>query len=281
MTQPRRMKMHTHIMSSAWNDVPFAPSASGRATDPSMTMWTHRTVCFYHHRFGSSARQCRPPCTWKQGNGSMTPAVGHACLLLEIKDRFPATRFLSTPWRKFLSILCAANSSPIRTCQRLPLGTHSLCALLLCADIDCSILGADFLRHHKILVDVACRRVLLLGLTASIPCSPSMFQPLSFTLVTSSFNPFLSLLREFPLIILPIFSASNPKHGVVHRIQTCGQPVWSHPHRLSAEKLCIAKNEFLHLQQVLSDPYTAHGRPHYIWRPRPMENGSPVVTTGA
>jgi len=38
------------------------PPAGGRKGTPSDS--SKETLCYYHRRFGDSARQCRPPCTW-------------------------------------------------------------------------------------------------------------------------------------------------------------------------------------------------------------------------
>lgn len=41
--------------------------ANARATSPSSSQAATRP-CFYHRRFGASARKCQPPCSWSSGN---------------------------------------------------------------------------------------------------------------------------------------------------------------------------------------------------------------------
>ena len=62
--------------------------------------------------------------------------------------------------------------------------------------------------------------------------------------ISSSLNEYDLLLAEFPDITTPTFNQSSMKHGVEHFITTRGPSIHSGAHRLSPEKLSIAKAEF-------------------------------------
>ena len=121
------------------------------------------------------------------------------------------------------------------------------------ADISQPILGADFLYHFGLLVDL--RHSTLSDSTThlrvhGIACPD---QP-SSTGLTRSFkdnsDPFSQLLAEFPSVTKACSSDRPVKHGVTHHITTTGPPVFGRTRRLAPERFRIAKLEFDHMLQL-------------------------------
>ena len=113
------------------------------------------------------------------------------------------------------------------------------------------ILGADFLRHFDLLVDM--KGYLLIDKVTSLATKghPSSQPPLCLTLLppTAYQNEFHAILQDFPAVLQA--NLHHPiKHNVTHHIQTTGPPVYSATRRLSPDKLIIAKKEFQHMLQL-------------------------------
>ena len=197
--------------------------------------------------------------------------AGQASRLLFVRDRNSDQRFMvdtgaeasvvppTRHERKCVNsafTLQAVNSSPIKT-----FGTRS-CTLDLglrrtfrwvftVADVPHPILGADFLRHFSLKVDLRKCRLEDEGtqLTASgitVP-GPSL-SPMYTCLPTS--HPYQDILREFPAVYTPTPVNHSVKHDVTHHIRTTGAPVSAHARRLPPEKLRAAKNEFQHMLEL-------------------------------
>lgn len=126
-----------------------------------------------------------------------------------------------------LHTLFAANGSSIMPCtsvvKTLQLRGHLFTYTFMLVAVHQPILGVDILRKHKLLIDVAGRRLLLPSLSHSIPCSETTLPSASVSLV-SPFCPFSDLLKQFPRITRPVFNASTVPHGVQHWIPTRGPP---------------------------------------------------------
>lgn len=145
--------------------------------------------------------------------------------------------------------LYAANGSVIDT-----FGDHLLCLNLglrrpykwrfVAANVSKPIIGADFLRHHGLLVDLRNRRLIDrttdLFAIAQLCIGPSA----SVSTIASKNSPYAQLLTEFPDICRSTTTHARKKHDIVHRIITTGQPVKEKVRRLSPEKLKIARLEF-------------------------------------
>ena len=63
-------------------------------------------------------------------------------------------------------------------------------------------------------------------------------------------NPFTALFQEFSALTAPVPRDTPVKHSVMHCIDTTGSPVYVHPHRLSPERLHVAKQEFDHMIEL-------------------------------
>lgn len=165
-----------------------------------------------------------------------------------------------------------SDGSAIRTFHQvhhsLQLRQHCFMALLL-TDVECSILGANFLKKHKLLVDVSRCRLLLPDLLSSVPCSPSSSTSPSLYLMSHDNEPYFRLLCEYLWIKDRVFSAQTPAHGIFHRIPTQVQPVWAWPCHLSSEKPTWRASASFVLP-------TVSGHLPCMWCPRPMASGDPA-----
>ena len=186
------------------------------------------------------------------------------------------------------SSLQAANGSSIKS-----FGSKSISLLLpglsvvhrfLLADVKKPILGTDFFRANKLLIDVSSQRLFRPAAAASdcasiveVRARPALFHgglcglkgpvaavvvrpPCDNNTVTSVLKgPVVdipgrpncgsaavdSLFSEFPSVTAsPVYDATTPKHGVFHTVPTSGPPVFARARRLFGDKLAVAKDEF-------------------------------------
>ena len=152
------------------------------------------------------------------------------------------------------------------------------------ADVKQPIIGADFLNHFNLLVDLKHKQLIDSNTRLQVQGSgTSNHQPLHLVWnITSSDNIYYSLLTSFSsLIRLPTFNKPPIHHNVTHRITTVGQPVHSKPRRLPPERLKIAKQEFDHMIQLgIVRPSSSNwASPLHMVPKRMLENGGHVGTT--
>ena len=122
----------------------------------------------------------------------------------------------------------------------------------LLAAVDRPILGADFLRHHGLVVDLQGRQLLNAADMSVIRGSTarSSHQSSLYTALLAVPNPFHPLLAQFPELVGSDFANLNPKHCVEHHVETSGPPVFAKPRRLDAQKLAVAKAKFLKMEKA-------------------------------
>ena len=145
--------------------------------------------------------------------------------------------------------LKAANGTPIFTFGRKDIpfvvaGTRYVWTFIV-AKVSRPLVGADFLRHSGLLVDVRRRRLVQAdsGSTASLSSVSSRAVP-TISVVQPS-NSYVSWLRDdYPELIRPTFIDNDVKHGVTLPIPTTGPPVFAKARRLSPDKLVQAKKAF-------------------------------------
>ena len=151
--------------------------------------------------------------------------------------------------------LQAVNRSAISTfgekSMTLDIGLRrSYRCIFIIADIPTPILGADFLAHFSLKVDIRNRQLLDsitgLSLYGIQSITPSPRPALQFPAAT----PYTDLLRTFPTISRPSYKDSAVKHSVTHHIRTSGPPVFCRPRRLAPDRLQVAKSEFDHMLQL-------------------------------
>ncbi|XP_065172093.1 uncharacterized protein K02A2.6-like [Atheta coriaria] len=152
--------------------------------------------------------------------------------------------------------LAAANGTPIATYGHMNikidfgLGREFLWAFII-ADVDRPIIGADFLHHFGLIVDIKNGelREVASGLTTShgelAVCSTPSIKAIQGASV------FGEVLSAYPDITKPQSAGRPPKHNTVHYIATSpGPPVAQHPRRLAPDRLAAAKKEIIALIQL-------------------------------
>jgi hypothetical protein len=104
------------------------------------------------------------------------------------------------------------------------------------------ILGIDFLRHFKLLVDAAGKRLLLQQPEhQAISCNVLTAAPPG---AAARDNPWQAWLQEFLELAGEMSTDKEPSHGVQHSIETVGRPITTKFCRLDPERLAAAKAEF-------------------------------------
>ena len=221
-------------------------------------------ICFYHARFGKRANKCRPPCK-HSGNALAGPSVSRLfCLrdgpsglefLIDTGAEvsvFPATSMDLRSARHDCT-LRAANGALIRTFGTRSVSFHVNARRyswdFVVADVRRPLLGADFLCHYGLLVDMKGRQ-LVDGASFSVSPLQETFVPAQRLFAVSSTNPF-SDLAQFPDLTTPTFSRPTTAHGVEHYIPTTGPPLhFTRTRRLSPDKLALAKAEFQKMEDL-------------------------------
>ena len=141
----------------------------------------------------------------------------------------------------------------VRSCT-LNIGLrHTFHWVFVIANFKQAILGADFLQHFGLVVDMW-RRTLLDSTTHlrddGLLSDLSTTSPgLSFVQQDSS-NSFLSLLSEFSALTLACVANCFIKHDIICHIETTGPPTSARMRRLALERLCIARQEFDHMLEL-------------------------------
>jgi hypothetical protein len=123
----------------------------------------------------------------------------------------------------------------------------------LLAEVEMPLLGADFLRNFRLLVDLH-QQCLEDAVTHQrfgiIQTSPPALTSSSLCSVASSSPPAVQqLLAQFPDVLNAQGALPPIKHKVEHVIETSGRPVAAKFRRLDAAKLAAAKQEFLKMEQ--------------------------------
>ena len=151
--------------------------------------------------------------------------------------------------------LMAVNDTPIHMfgIQSLTLNLglrRSLPWIFIIADVQRPILGADFLRHFGLLIDIRQKQLIddtqsfVQGILTTDSSPQTTFCP------KTSDNPYLSLLSEFPTLLRVSTTDSPILHNVQHHVETTGPPVSARPRRLAPERYKVTKGEFEHMLQL-------------------------------
>ncbi|UYV83501.1 hypothetical protein LAZ67_23001249 [Cordylochernes scorpioides] len=149
--------------------------------------------------------------------------------------------------------LFAANGSIIHTYGErhleLDLGLGRLFRWpFIIADVGVSIIGADFLRHYGLTVDLRNHRLSdpVSSLHSIGQVSPSPAVSIHLTIANS---PYSRILRQFPELTSQNLVKSPPRHSVTHHIVTKGPPIAAKPRRLPTDKLAAAKKEIAFMME--------------------------------
>ena len=153
--------------------------------------------------------------------------------------------------------LSAVNGTSIATygtkSLTLNLGLRrTFCWIFIIADVHKPLLGADFLHHFGLLVDVAKGKLVDKVTHLSVHGILAQDTPPSLTLPThTSSQAYSTLLSEFPeLTQVHNYNDSPVKHDITHHITTSGSPVSCRARRLSPEKLKVGRKEFEHMLEL-------------------------------
>ncbi len=234
-------------------------------------------LCFYHRRFGSSARQCQEPCTWSGPEVSSASSTKD-CLLF-VTDRISGRRFLVDTGAE-VSVIPATGLN-----TRIEQPGHTLTAAngsewsFVVADVSRPLLGADFLRSKSLLVDLKGKRLVDTETFQSVPLGKAEVDAPHLDAISTSTNQYDRLLAEFPDITVANFAQQTTKHGVEHFVTTKGPPVHAHARRLPPDKLEICQSGIQ--QDARNGNYPQIIQPHYTWCLKSLEVGDHVGITDA
>ncbi|XP_076762719.1 uncharacterized protein LOC143430372 [Xylocopa sonorina] len=188
-------------------------------------------TCWYHRRFADRVSKEE----FLIDTGSDLCVYPRA----RVKDRVE-----KTPYE-----LYAANSSVIATYGvrtfNLDLGLRRAFPWkFIVADVTRPIIGADFLTHYGLLIDLRNRR--LLDQTTSLSSGGRIIADSTQSVKTIiGSSPYDLLLAEYATITRPTAVTPQVKHDIVHHINTtAGQPVFCKPRRLAPQLFKIARAEF-------------------------------------
>ena len=151
--------------------------------------------------------------------------------------------------------LTVVNNSSIHTYgQRsltLNLGLRrSLPWIFVIADVQKPILGADFLQHYGLTVDMHKHKLIdthtrlqVQGILSSGTSPRTSLCPKDLS------NPYLALLSEFPTRTQVTSPDTPVGHDINHHIETTGPSASARPRRLAPDHLKVAKRDFEHMLQ--------------------------------
>ena len=150
--------------------------------------------------------------------------------------------------------LVAANGTRIRCYGekklRLQVRSRKYEWKFLVAEVRRPLIGADFLTHMSLLVDLKNRQLIHPGELNAVPLRRTKHQSritgLAFA-ASENPSPLARLFSEFPAITVPNFKLEHPKHRVRHAIETRGQPIRAKARPLPPQKLAAAKANFAEL----------------------------------
>ena len=118
----------------------------------------------------------------------------------------------------------------------------------LVADVALPILGADFLAHHRLLVDMRERALRdARGVTCAVG-APAGVSSLGVRMCAAP--DYTAVLGEFPLVAATSPRLLPVRHHVTHHIVTRGPPRVGRPRRLPPDRLRIARQEFDRLVEL-------------------------------
>ena len=151
------------------------------------------------------------------------------------------------------------------------------------ADVTQPIIGADFLLQHKLLVDLAQKRLIDTRNGTRITAESSQASSPSLHVISShplDPDPFTRLLAEFPTLTTPCTSDTPVRHSVSHHIVTEGPPSSPAPD-VGLLKSCKPQKpkSTNYLTWELYDLRRALGLRHCTWSVRPTVIGGHAGTT--
>lgn len=119
------------------------------------------------------------------------------------------------------------------------------------ADVAKPIIGADFLSHYGLLVDLRNERLADQTTNCEAPGRTANSNISSIKTPPLPECKYRDILLQFPDITRPDGRVGEPKHNTKHHIRTTpGPPVCNRPRRLAPDRLATAKREFTAMMQL-------------------------------
>lgn len=106
------------------------------------------------------------------------------------------------------------------------------------------ILGADFLTHYKLSVELASQNLTDTSTKIQRCGVISKYSTIGLTTIIPTANGYDEIIRQYHSLLSPSSHNEPVKHHATHSIKTTGPPVHSQPCRLHPTKLKIACDEF-------------------------------------
>ncbi|GFY02161.1 retrovirus-related Pol polyprotein from transposon opus [Trichonephila clavipes] len=225
-------------------------------------------ICYYHRRYKEQARKCVSPCAFVQKKRVSSVIAGMAepsqhTSRLFLLDRKSGQKFLIDSGSKICVIppsptmnkspqsnfsLFAANNTKIPAYgivrKKLNLGLRRpFIWTFIIADVSSPIIGADFLKHFNLLIDLKKKRLVDVETSLFTPCVFSNIVQPSILTVDANIS-FKNILSEYPDLSNPSLISKSASHGTVHHIITTGPPVTARPRRLHPKLYDAVKVEF-------------------------------------
>ncbi|GFU43099.1 retrovirus-related Pol polyprotein from transposon 17.6 [Trichonephila clavipes] len=225
-------------------------------------------ICYYHRRYKEQARKCVSPCAFVQKKRVSSVIAGMAVpsqhtSRLFLLDRKSGQKFLIDSG----SEICVIPPSP--TMNKSPQSNFSLFAAnntkipaygmvrkelnlglrrpfiwtFIIADVSSPIIGADFLKHFNLLIDLKKKRLVDVETSLFTSCVFSNIVQPSILTVDANIS-FKNILSEYPDLSNPSLISKSASHGTVHHIITTGPPVTARPRRLHPKLYDAVKVEF-------------------------------------
>ncbi|GFX34785.1 retrovirus-related Pol polyprotein from transposon 297 [Trichonephila clavipes] len=226
-------------------------------------------ICYYHRRYKEQVRKCVSPCAFVQKKRVSSVIAGMAepskhTSRLFLLDRKSGQKFLIDSG----SEICVIPPSP--TMNKSPQSNFSLFAAnntkipaygmvrkelnlglrrpfiwtFITADVSSPIIGADFLKHFNLLIDLKKKRLVDVETSLFTSCVFSNIVQPSILTVDANIS-FKNILSEYPDLSNPSLISKSASHGTVHHIITTGPPVTARPRRLHPKLYDAVKVENL------------------------------------
>ncbi|GFW83535.1 transposon Tf2-9 polyprotein [Trichonephila clavipes] len=203
-------------------------------------------ICYYHRRYKEQARKCVSPCAFvqktnrKSGQKFLIDSGSEICVIP------PSPTMNKSPQSNFS--LFAANNTKIPAYgmvrKELNLGLRRpFIWTFIIADVSSPIIGADFLKHFNLLIDLKKKRLVDVETSLFTSCVFSNIVQLSILTVDANIS-FKNILSEYPDLTNPSLISKSASHGTVHHIITTGPPVSARPRRLHPKLYDAVKVEF-------------------------------------
>ncbi|GFX73326.1 retrovirus-related Pol polyprotein from transposon 297 [Trichonephila clavipes] len=203
-------------------------------------------ICYYHRRYKEQARKCVSPCAFvqktnrKSGQKFLIDSGSEICVIP------PSPTMNKSPQSNFS--LFAANNTKIPAYgmvrKELNLGLRRpFIWTFIIADVSSPIIGADFLKHFNLLIDLKKKGWWMWKLLFSLLVFFKYCTALTILTVDANIS-FKNILSEYPDLSNPSLISKSASHGTVHHIITTGPPVTARPRRLHPKLYDAVKVEF-------------------------------------